>query len=315
MPPASRKKQHEGILAIDPSWRGMGIASRVAVHDFSFTESADITGGVKRFDMPQTTVRLVSEYFRELFHREPRLRCCSRVVLENQFKTKMKNLLWIVAACVSAHMPHATLEFVSALGVKRHFGLELQESHYWNKQLAVEFVGQNADRLIGAENFRNGRKLEDLSDGEADSLLLLNYSVEHNKLELMSYGKCKKCDADLEAKVSQSEKNPGRVFLRCPNGQGPRDGEPGNECNNSFSWLGADGKPEPKKWTGQKRAAPEATGEPAAKRSVDESAMLDALKKIAEGIDWIKENLHKPVKKEPIQVEQAVFDALENQDY
>ena len=226
-----RKKQHAGLLAVDPSWKGMGIAARVAVHDYSFTETSDITGGIKKFDLPQTTVRLVSQYFHDLFAREPKLKCCSRIVLENQFKTKMKNLEWITAACLSAHMPHATIEYVSALSVKRHFGLELQESHYWNKQLAVEFVSQNIEILLGAENLRNGQNLKDLSDNIADALLLLNYSVQHNKLELMDYGKCKVCDNKMEEKVSQSEANPGRAFITCPNGQ------KGNKCNNSFSWL------------------------------------------------------------------------------
>lgn len=228
-----RRKQHAGILAVDPSWRGMGVAARVAVHGFSFSESSDITCGVKRFDLPQTTVRLVCDYFSELFAREPHLKCCSRIVLENQFKTKMKNLQYITAACLAAHMPHAKIEYVSALSAKRHFGLELQKSHYGNKKVAVEFVQANVKNLIGAEN--GGESL--LNDNVADALLLLNYSLQHNRLRLMDYGNCKTCGNPLEEKVSQSQANPGRAFISCPNGKGAKDGQPANKCNNSFSWL------------------------------------------------------------------------------
>lgn len=227
-----QKKKHAGVLAIDPSWKGLAVAAYVPVHGLAFTKCADIRNGSKCFDTPPNTIRSVTEYFRDLFQRYPQLRCCTRLVIENQFKTKMRNLEWIVISCVKTllHDPCVTVEYVSILKLKEHFALALQHNYQKNKNLAVSYVEANERQLLCGAFHKN-------NDNRADAILLLNFSVQTHKLEFMSYGECKVCGNELVQKESQSEANPGRQFITCPNGRGKKDGQPGNKCNNSFQWL------------------------------------------------------------------------------
>lgn len=256
-----KKKQHAGVLAIDPSWKGLGVAAYVPAHDFEFACCLDIRDDCKRFDLPQNTIRLVCQALRELFDQHPQLKCCTRIVIENQFKTKMRNLQYIVATCVKTMMHNAdvTVEHVSILKLKEHFSLECTGSHYQNKKMAVEYVTSNERELLIGH-------LHDKNDNICDAILLLNYSVQINKLEFMSYGNCSVCDNPLEVKVSQSAANPGREFVACPNGRGAKDGQPANKCNYSFNWIGADGKLEPKKRPVKRAPVPVTEEGPAAKK-------------------------------------------------
>lgn len=260
-----RKTQHAGVLAVDPSWKGMGIVAFVPVHDYEFACCLDIRSGIKRYDLPQNTINLVCGAIRDLFDENPQLFCCDRIVIENQFKTKMRNLQYIVSACLKAMLMtrrrNVTIEHVSIMKLKKHFSLECTGSHYQNKKMAVEYVTSNERALLIGH-------LHDKNDNICDAILLLNYSVQTNKLEFMSYGNCSICDNPLEVKVSQSAANPGREFVTCPNGRGAKDGQPANKCNNSFNWIGADGKLETKKpFAGAKRA-PVPVAAPPAKKMV-----------------------------------------------
>lgn len=250
-----KKLKHAGVLAVDPSWKGLALACYLPVHNYEFACCLDIRGGLKRFDLPQNTITLVCRALHELFEQEPLLRCCTLIVMENQFKTKMRNLEWIVTAALKMmmHDHECKVEYVSILKLKKHFSLECTGSHYQNKKGAVKYVSEHErELLIGP--------LHDLNDNRCDAILLLNYSAQQNKLEFMSYGLCKTCDNELVLKESQSAANPGRPFVTCPNGRGKTDDQPANKCNNSFNWWDpVTGKPVPKesKWgssAGQKRA-------------------------------------------------------------
>lgn len=252
-----RKKRHAGLLAIDPSWKGMAVAAFVPVHGIEFTECVDIRGDCRRFDMPQNTIRLVSKYFRDLFERYPQLRCCSRVIVENQFKTKMRNLVWITVSCVKTllHGPDVTVEYVPILKLKQHFDLELQHNYRKNKKLAVEFVAANERSLLCGQ-------YHEQNDNRADAILLLNYSQQENDLEMASWGECEHCGNELRALKCNRGTNEGKWFVNCPNGKKAEGDRKANKCNGVFSWLkqNEDGEwvmaPKENKWQAEKGPEP-----------------------------------------------------------
>lgn len=227
-----KKKQHAGILAIDPSWKGMAVAAYIPVHGISFTKCMDIRGSSKRFDTPQNTIRLVTEWARELFEKKPELRCCSRIVIENQFKTKMRNLEYIVTTAVKMQMhdPNVTVEYVPILKLKKHFGLELQHNYRKNKNLAVEYVTENERELLCGS-------LHDGDDNKADAILLLNYSVQTQNLDMAEYGKCTFCETPLVTRQCKNGANEGKWFVNCKNGQKDVGDGTANKCNGVFNWL------------------------------------------------------------------------------
>lgn len=274
---SGRKKKHTGLLAVDPSWKGMAVAASVPVHDWTFVDCSDIRSGVKRFDLPQMTVKLVTQHFQRLFEKEPFLRCCSRIIVENQFKTKMRYLLYITATCLQTLMPHATIEFVSILKLKRHFQLENTGSHYQNKKGAVAYVRSKERELV------NGH-LHGLNDNICDAILLLNFSIESNDLCLMSYGNCPVCENALVERTCQNGANAGRKFVNCPNGKRADGDQPANKCNRTFHWLDEDGKI----IVGQKRSfTPSNDPDVAAKRQ----KLEDGLSKLQSQIQFMESQI------------------------
>lgn len=276
-----RKKQHTGLLAVDPSWKGMGVAAYVPVHDWSFVTCADIRNGRKGFDLPQMSIKLVTRYFKQLFEEEPHLRCCSRIVIENQFKTKMRYLSFITATCLQTLMPHATVEFVSILKLKKHFQLECTGSHYQNKKAAVTYVSSKERELI------NG-SMHGLNDNICDAILLLNYSIESNKLCLMNHGNCNVCDNPLVERTCQNGDNAGRMFVNCPNGKRADGDQPANKCNRTFHWLDEDGKII-KSTAGQKRSFPASDAE--VKRQKVESLLVEGQALLSSQIDALQSQI------------------------
>lgn len=281
MPP---KKKHGGVLAVDPSWKGMAVAAYVPVHRYEFACCMDIRSGLKHFDIPQTTIKLVTKAFKRLFDEEPELRCCTRIVIENQFKTKMRYLQYITATCLQTLMPHATVEHVSILKLKRHFGLECN-GHYQNKKDAVSFVRlKERELLVG--------QLHDLNDNRADAILLLNYSVQENKLEFMTYGECPTCGNELIRRVCGQGNNSGKAFVNCPNGRRAEGDRAANKCNSTFFWLDENDKivpPAPR--TGQKRRnVPSVEEQAAKKQKLDD--LEELVKQNAEDIAKLHAQLH-----------------------
>lgn len=227
-----KKKQHAGILAIDPSWKGMAIAAYIPVHGISFTECDDIRGNSKSFDTPANTIKSVTAWARDLFDKWPQLACCTRIVIENQFKTKMRNLEYITVSAIKMlmHRSDITVEYVPILKLKKHFDLELQHNHRKNKNLAVAFVQENERELLCGS-------LHDDDDNKADAILLLNYSVQTQKLEMAEYGECDHCGNELVARECKQGANEGKWFVNCSNGKKAEGKRPANKCNSVFNWL------------------------------------------------------------------------------
>lgn len=210
----------QGILAVDPSWRGMAFALYCGPNVMR-SGVMDIAGDTKRFDVPVKTAALVSEWVHE--HLVPSVGVYGDlfdcIVMENQFHVKMKYLQFIVAGALLAMWPHCKLYFVSALTCKRHFGLDyVNKSHNQNKKIALKYVQDHATTLLSGTLHRD-------NDNCADAILLLNYRDQliQRKYYPMSTNApprtCPKCTR--RSVFCNTTKKPGpnvgRNFLSCIN--------------------------------------------------------------------------------------------------
>jgi hypothetical protein len=226
------KKEYSGICAIDPSWKGFAIALYIPVLGIETTFCYSLTDGSKSFKTPRKTMENVLLTLKDFFALVgPVLDMCDYFVVENQFKRNMQNLQYFTMCHLMSMVPNATITSMSALKVKRVFGIELQESHYLNKQKAVEYVESNQNALFCG---KSGYKC----DNRCDAILLLNAYLRDKRMNKTTYVQgtsntnCSNCGTAFVVRAAgPTAKNPGRRFQTCPNSN--RD----NICNKQFTWM------------------------------------------------------------------------------
>lgn len=217
-----KKRKYYGICCIDPSWYGFGVLVYIPSLDFEWSESFNITGGLKTFSKPNKTIDSISEVLDALISDFcPMIVLCDLFVIEQQYKAKMKTLQWITMSCLrSVFGPDVKIDMISALRTKRIMGIELQKNHSQNKKEAVKYVNGNKERLLCGE-------LECTDHNIADCVLLLNAfiedkSIKFDKIEMSSSHVCSNCNGPLQLRsAGPQSQNPGRQFMGCPNYKNP----------------------------------------------------------------------------------------------
>ena len=328
-----RKREYDSVIAVDPSWRGTGIVVHRPSEDLTMTFRMDLLsidmtidgrqGNHKKFDTPDQSRDLVYKLMCYLMKNVPDFTSIDLVVIEGQFKPKMKVLLQCFSNQFRCFLgPKAKIIIQSAVSTKNHYKLATK-NYYQNKKRAVEFVQQKRKELIG---YVEGR---DLSHDECDAIILLNHTLETRKISFMSrrFANAPKTngqahvkrvptttyntadDADGDAPLcpdcqypcAHRERKDGTgAFWSCPNynnGVCPRDGKfvcsVGDEPNTSMSGA---------KVAGSKRRLPPASNpkvkvpatgsiaEPAAMRYLAE--ITDTLNDIHSCIEDYVRDLH-----------------------
>lgn len=207
-----------GILAVDPSWRGLGWVLYCG-EQVKFSGVSDIKIGTsKSFMKPLSTIGLVRTWLidtlmPQIGHLAPLFDC---IVIENQFRTNMKYLQYILVTALATAFPACTVHFVSALSCKRKYGIEYGKSHNQNKKNALKYVQDNAESLLAGSLHRD-------NDNIADAILLLNYRDSTIKTKHYSMPQrpesCPKCHQETVWLNTTKKPGPnlGREFYSCSN--------------------------------------------------------------------------------------------------
>ncbi len=230
------KKKITGILSVDPSWLGFAVCIFIPELYFYEAKVYDISkGNYKKNSDPTKSINSVYGIFTDLFSQFGDILLLIDVfVIEHQFVDKMKRLCYISESIIRTLFGLNVKIFkISALVVKRHFNIELQKNHYYNKLEAVKFVNDNKSILIGAEYINT----ED--DNICDSLLLANCCLSKKKLNFrteinteMDDGECDNCGEGLVRKECGNGANQGRWYIACPNGNSDNPA-----CKKAFRWA------------------------------------------------------------------------------
>lgn len=216
-----KKKQHSGILAIDPSFRGLGVALLSARHEYSYSGHFDICQNYKQYSKYDIIVKLVADFLGELFTElDPFVWDSSVLIIESQFKTQLERLQDALVNQIYARFLERGIKLriltVAAYSWREHFGLA-GPTYNKRKKLSVEYVAGNPGLLCWEEGIKN--------DNVAEAIILLNFAKSKHSLALEEtkvmdsqyYHYCPECENQCVSKISQSEKNPGRAFWACIN--------------------------------------------------------------------------------------------------
>lgn len=100
--PMGRKREYDSVIAVDPSWRGTGIVVHRPRDNMTMTFRVDLLsidmiidgrkGNHKKFDTPEQSRDLVYKLMCYLIKNVPEFTSVDLVVIEGQFKPKMKHL-------------------------------------------------------------------------------------------------------------------------------------------------------------------------------------------------------------------------------
>lgn len=280
-----KKKQHGGILAIDPSFRGMGFALWCPGLSYTRTGHKDITENYKSYSRYDIIVKLASLYVEELFTAHfGIMEEVTVLVIESQFKTKLERLqdalvnqLYCRFALLGTHLKVIT---VAAYTWRAHYGLGAKQ-YRDRKELSVEFVSSNPQLIAWSKDLKD--------DNECEAIILLNYACAKHSLSFVSSVlflplqkmsmPCTVCSVQCNAATSNSEKNPGKAYWACKNPDCP-GGE--GKGKGFICWIGEEAsagkKPKyPVKKTTttlQKRTSSAQTAPPAPKRVKTETDYL-----------------------------------------
>lgn len=219
-----------GILACDPSWRGMAFTIYIPSLNYSNCYLFDLKdySDSERFKQPKLTIEALVKVVGRLRSRECRLSLVDKVIIENQYKQNMKTLSLLLSAVIQSKVRGCKVEYLSALTCKRNYGICLESTHNKNKQRMFEYVTGHKDELIGAPFVTD--------HNTADSCIILNTWLAQRNRKLntclddyctMSKSPlliCPKCNDATGALKQCGEnakpENRGKWFLTC------------NECKN-----------------------------------------------------------------------------------
>jgi len=253
-----KKGYIRGVLACDPSWRGL--AFTIHVPSFNYNDSLVMDLSVlidnkKTLTQTTTYIPLVVTAISELIKKRPLVRICDKFIIESQFKENMKTLSNVIVSVLLTRLPHMNVEKLSSLTCKRTFSVDYGEGHYSNKQKMLEYVSNNKDKLIAGDTVKD--------HNTADSIIILNTWLSlkrrhlYNNLEdIMDTGeqyfdvpyelrgawfRCPCCGFDTARMsiVKNPPKEPGRpdlrgtFFMACKNRENPTI-----RCNAPISFIG-----------------------------------------------------------------------------
>lgn len=216
-----KKRQHSGILAVDPSFRGLGVALLSARHEYTYSGHFDICQDYKQFSKYDIIVKLVADFLDMLFTElDPFVWDSSVLIIESQFKTQLERLQDALVNQIYSRFLERGISLkiftVTAYNWREHFGLA-GPTYNKRKKLSVEYVAGNPDLLCWEEGISN--------DNVAEAIILLNFALSKHRLALEElkvmdsscYHNCPACENQCVTKISNSEKNPGRAFWACIN--------------------------------------------------------------------------------------------------
>lgn len=163
------------ILSCDPSWRGLAFTlhvpslsyNRAFLYDFQDYDKS------KKYKHPVRTTNVIQRIFNDMFEKERRLELVDKIIMESQHKSNMQVLSWLISSNLMARLGKTSLEYISPLHWKAHFGIKLTGTHSGNKAAAVAFVEDSKSRLTASETVTE--------HNTADACLLLNSYLETTK--------------------------------------------------------------------------------------------------------------------------------------
>lgn len=223
-----------GILACDPSWRGLAFIVHIPSLGYSRSYLYDLKefDKSKKYKHPVRTTNTIQNALDDLFQKEKHVKLIDKIIMESQHKPNMQVLHWLLVASLTARLKKVSTEYVSPLSWKAHFGIALTGTHSGNKAVAVEFVENSKNRLAAADTVND--------HNTADACLLLNSYLETTKntiykdindwsemtelVQVSAAGepgtklicpKCKNKTGVVRKCMDESKKNFGKHFLTC----------------------------------------------------------------------------------------------------
>lgn len=215
-----KKQQHAAILAIDPSFRGLGVAFHHAGCDYSYVGCFDICQDLKGFSKYTIVVRLVAAFLDELFELlDPFIWDTTVLVIESQFKKALERLQDAIVNQLYCRLAGKLKLLPVAAYTWREFFSLGDTTYNKRKKRSVQYVAVNRQLLCWEP---------DLSDDNmCEAILLLNFALRKHSLALAepklhpcpmsSSHTCPVCGNACTLKVSQSEKNTNRPYWACTN--------------------------------------------------------------------------------------------------
>lgn len=223
-----------GILACDPSWRGLAFIVCVPSLGYNRSYLYDLKefDKSKKYKHPVRTTNIIQKVYDDLFQKEPNMPLVDKIIMESQHKPNMQVLHWLLVGSILPRLGKVSTEYISPLSWKAHFGIQLTGTHGGNKAAAVGFVENSKNRLVAADT---------VSDhNTADACLLLNSYLETTKntiykdindwsemanlVQVSAAGepgtklvcpKCKNKTGVVRKCMDESKKNFGKHFLTC----------------------------------------------------------------------------------------------------
>lgn len=238
-----KKKEHGAILAIDPSYRGLGVAFYNAHYGYSFTRRYDICQDYKGFTKYAIIVKLVRDFLTELFETLDEFIWDTTVlVIESQYKSALERLQDAIVNQFDCKLGGGKLKIlpVAAYTWREYYSLS-GPKYNQRKKLSVEFVNSNPQLISWAPGLKD--------DNICEAIILLNFALGKHSLALvtpMDYSGnyndsphiCPSCSTPCVGRVSgAAAKNPGREYWACPNSKGGCP-KPGFVC-----FIGEENKP------------------------------------------------------------------------
>lgn len=221
----TKKKKHGAILAIDPSFRGMGIAFYSGNFEFCFRERYDICQDYKGFSKYAIIVKLAFDFIERLFEQlDPFIWDTTVLVVESQFKTALERLQDAVVNQIYSKLEGKLKIIPVAAYTWREYYLLTGKNYNQRKKLSVEFVTDNPQLICWEAGLKD--------DNICEAIILLNFALGKYSLDLeypMDYTgddyqeyahSCPVCNYPCTVKVvaTQTAKNYGKQYWACGNG-------------------------------------------------------------------------------------------------
>jgi hypothetical protein len=171
------RTETRGIVAIDPSFRGLGVmvctytSNGYTIYSDD-TDILELSGlNMRKTLSASKLIDCVSKWVKYIIKKIPKIMICDTIIMENQFHINMKDLSKTICNqlvhVLNVSGIHKTkCIFLSALTVKRNLGVDYCNDHHKNKLLALKYIKDNSNVLIGSNLV--------ISHNEADACLLLN---------------------------------------------------------------------------------------------------------------------------------------------
>ncbi len=221
-----KKKQHGAILAIDPSYRGLGVAFYNAHYSYYFTKCYDICQDYKRFSTYTVVIKLVGDFLDELFETlDPFIWDTTVLVIESQYKKAMERLQDAIVNQLYCRLEGKIKTIPVAAYTWREYYSLSGPKYNQRKKLSVEFVNSNPQLICWLPGLKD--------DNICEAIILLNFAIKKHSLALidpMDYDNdqshnCPTCGSSCTSRVSgDNAKHPGREYWCCTNPSCPKKG-------------------------------------------------------------------------------------------